>query len=69
MIVYYRIWISRTHDFNSIYKSSQSYHVGLNWDNRKMIKWFVLSNEGQELDPGTRTGPLKPKGLTFGDHG
>ena len=68
-IVYYWIWISRAHDFNSICKTSQSDYFGLIWDYRKMTKWFVLSNEGQELDPATQTGPLKPKWSIFGDHG
>ena len=63
------IWISRTQDFNSICKTSESDYFGLIWDYRKMTKWFVLSNEGQILDSGTRTGPLKPKWSTFGDHG
>ena len=68
ILVYYRIWVSRTRDFVYL-QNIQSDYFGLIWDYRKMTKWFVLSNEGQILDSGTRTGPLKPKWSIFGDHG
>ena len=60
------IWGPRTHYFSRNSKIPRVDHFRLNWDYRKMPKWFISNIDGHKHDLKTHNEPSKPKLLLFG---